>query len=349
MRILQLIDTLHPGGAERMAINYANALQETGHSSFLVSTREEGAFKELLNSDVGYLFLNKRSIIDVRALKKLSKYIQDKHIDLVQAHGTSWFFGVLSKILNKRIKLVWHDHYGKSEYLENRQLQPLQYFSRNFDGIISVNEKLKQWAIEKLKCEKVIFLNNFIEIPRKSIKKSEAKETYELVCLANFREQKDHLTLLKACDRVKKKYEIRLNLIGKSFEDNHSKQLESEIKNREYIEYHGQLSDPSEILANMHIGILSSKSEGLPLAILEYGASELAVICTEVGENKEVVQNHGVLIPSSNFEVMAEAILGYITNPAKRKKDGNDLKERIKKRYSKESIIKKYSQFIENL
>ncbi|WP_026935518.1 glycosyltransferase family 4 protein [Christiangramia echinicola] len=349
MRILQLIDTLHPGGAERMAINYANALQEAGHSSFLVSTREEGAFMELLNSDIGYLFLNKRSTIDVRALKKLSNYIQEKHIDLVQAHGTSWFLGVLSKMLNKRIKLVWHDHYGESEYLENRQLKPLQYFSRNFDGIISVNEKLKQWAIVKLKCEKVIFLNNFIEFPRKKLKESEANKPYQLVCLANFREQKDHFTLLKACDKVREKYEIKLNLIGKGFEDTYSKQLESEINARNYIEYHGELSDPSKILANMHVGILSSKSEGLPLAILEYGANELAVICTEVGENKEVVRNHGVLIPSSKFEVLAEAILGYITHPAKRKKDGNDLKERIKKRYSKESVINKYSQFIENL
>jgi len=349
MRILQLIDTLHPGGAERMAVNYANALQEAGHSSFLVGTREEGAFKELLNNDVGYLFLNKKSTIDVIALKKLSKYIQDKHVDLVHAHGTSWFFGVLSKMLNKKIKLVWHDHYGKSDFLEDREMFPLQYFSRKFDGIISVNRKLKIWASAKLRCNNVIFLNNFIEIPDEPDSSYKDKEKVELVCLANFREQKDHFTLIKVCDSLSKTYNFKLNLIGKSFNDAYSRNLEKAIKERGYIEYHGEVNEPSKILANMHIGILSSKSEGLPLAILEYASNGLAVVCTEVGENKEVVGKYAVLVPPESVEVLEVAISEYMKDPVKMKNDSLALKKRISKNYSKQAVIHDYSKFIENL
>ena len=42
MRIVQLIDSLDAGGAERMAVNYANALSEKITFSGLVATRKEG-------------------------------------------------------------------------------------------------------------------------------------------------------------------------------------------------------------------------------------------------------------------------------------------------------------------
>ena len=39
MRIIQLIDSLEAGGAERMAVSYANALSEDIEFSALVATR----------------------------------------------------------------------------------------------------------------------------------------------------------------------------------------------------------------------------------------------------------------------------------------------------------------------
>ena len=54
MRILQLIDSLEAGGAERMALNYANALVDTLGFSALVATRKEGALLEQIDSKVTY-------------------------------------------------------------------------------------------------------------------------------------------------------------------------------------------------------------------------------------------------------------------------------------------------------
>ncbi|MUP44150.1 glycosyltransferase [Gramella sp. BOM4] len=350
MRILQLIDTLQPGGAERMAVNYANSLAEIGFHSFLVVTRDEGVFKELLDPKVEYLYLNKKHRIDYIALNKLIRYIKDNQIELIHAHGSSWFFAVLAKFLNKNLKLVWHDHYGKSEFLKNREIQPLRYFSKDFDGIISVNEKLKGWSLEKLLCEKVVFLNNFIQIPSKPLTAlHEIESGFELVCIANFRAQKDHFTLFEACDRVNKEYNIRLNLIGKSFDDSYSQKVKEEINARKYIKYHGELSDPSKILSNMHVGLLSSRSEGLPLAILEYGANSLAVVCTEVGENKNVVGDHAILVPPGNIDALESGIVRYLENNNKRIREGGSLQAKIIKEYSNKSVIQEYRQFVDNL
>jgi hypothetical protein len=60
MRILQIIDSLTVGGAEKMAVNYANSLSKITEFSGIVVTRKEGYLKEHLDEGVGYLFLGRK-------------------------------------------------------------------------------------------------------------------------------------------------------------------------------------------------------------------------------------------------------------------------------------------------
>ncbi len=71
MRVLQLIDSLRPGGAERMAVSYANLLHKKEQGSYICCTRGEGELKDQLSPEIGYLFLNKRSTLDIKAVTKL--------------------------------------------------------------------------------------------------------------------------------------------------------------------------------------------------------------------------------------------------------------------------------------
>ncbi|MBC8643962.1 hypothetical protein H9W95_07615 [Flavobacterium lindanitolerans] len=56
MRVLQLIDSLEAGGAERMAVNYANGLANRIAFSALAVTRKQGILKEQLDKAVLYTF-----------------------------------------------------------------------------------------------------------------------------------------------------------------------------------------------------------------------------------------------------------------------------------------------------
>jgi len=71
MRIVQIIDSLAVGGAEKMAVNYANALSGKIEFSGLVATRAEGTLKNQLHEAVSYLFLNRKKVIDFGAIFKL--------------------------------------------------------------------------------------------------------------------------------------------------------------------------------------------------------------------------------------------------------------------------------------
>jgi len=115
MKVLQLIDTLNAGGAERVALNYANELSQHLEGSYLCATRQEGPLKNQIKPEVGYLFLQKKSALDLGAVRRLSQYVKANKINLIHAHGTSFLTAVLCKLFVRNLKIVWHDHYGKSE------------------------------------------------------------------------------------------------------------------------------------------------------------------------------------------------------------------------------------------
>lgn len=345
MRILQLIDSLDSGGAERMAVNYANILSQE-NISFICSTRNEGLLKYAICKEVNYLFLDKKRTLDFKALKQLHKYIRKHKIEIIHAHSTSFFTATLIKIFNRKIKLIWHDHYGNSEFLKNRKFNILKVCSYKFNAIISVNKALKNWALKNLQCEEVSILNNFATINTNEIRRTVLKgeEGKRIVCLANLRPQKNHFMLLNAFNEVRKiNKEWTLHLIGKDRYDNYSLEIKKRINtlnlnNNVFI--YGSKSDTNNILNQCDIGVLSSKSEGLPLALLEYGLAKLPVVSTNVGDcNKVITQStEGFLIDSGNSKEFSKAILKYIDSKELRIKKAESLFLNIDSNFGEKKI-----------
>ncbi|GGK17370.1 glycosyl transferase [Yeosuana aromativorans] len=357
MKVLQLIDSLHAGGAERVAVNYANALSSRIDGSFLCATREEGLLKESLSTTVTYLFLKKKSTLDFKAIKTLNQFVKNNDIDIIHAHSSSFFLGTLIKILNPRIVLVWHDHYGNSEFLHERPKLVLKYCSRFFDRVLCVNTTLEKWAKLHLYAKSISYLPNFPVKDSTSskliLKGQEGKRT---VCLANLRPQKDHFTLLKAFKQI---HHVNphwsLHLVGKDFNDDYSDTIKAYIvKHRleNHVFIYGSSSDIHHILTQSTIGVLSSKSEGLPLALLEYGLAGLPVIVTNVGDCKQVVSNSdlGQLIPSENSNALVDAFQVYINDEALMRETGKRLQFKVTTSFSEnkimEELIKIYNQHL---
>ena len=106
MRILQIIDSLEAGGAERMAVNYANALADEIDFSGLVATRKEGTLSNQINQKVSYLFLNKKRAIDIKALIRLRNFVIKNKVTHLHAHSTSFFIAFLVKIMIPKTQLI---------------------------------------------------------------------------------------------------------------------------------------------------------------------------------------------------------------------------------------------------
>ena len=345
MRVLQLIDSLEVGGAERMAVNYANALLNKIEVSALCTTRAEGDLKKLVQPEIPYLFLNKKHTLDLSAFLRLRRFVKNYNIQIIQAHGSSYFTAVLVKIITPALKVVWHDHYGNSEYLMERNTTFLKPLSRYFDAVISVNDILSRWSNEYLNIEKHIFLKNFIAdaLPLNQDFNPKGIKGKRLVCVANLRPQKNHTLLLKAFEEVlKKDDEYTLHLFGSKIDQVYSQMILSNLKAPHFngkVFYYGTHLKLSAVLPYFDIGVLASHSEGLPLALLEYGQAGLAVVATDVGDCAKVLDGCGQVIQPGNIDSLVAAILKYAEEPELRLKYATLLKERIDNEYSYQAQV----------
>jgi len=343
MKVLQLIDSLETGGAERMAIACANELVNYLDGSYLCATRKEGLLKTTIDSRVDYLFLEKRTTFDLIAILILFKYLNKNNIDVIHAHSSSFFFASIMKFFKPKLKLVWHDHYGQNEMFQNRKFGILKKCSSYFDVIISVNENLREWAKNNLKCSRVYYLKNFISYSTSDQPNIFLKghNDFRIVCLANIREQKDHLNLLAGFKLAQKKHPfLSLHLLGQiNHDDYYSTLLEFiEMNNLKQVFFYGAQNGVLELLKEFNIGVLSSVSEGLPVALLEYGLANLPVICTDVGQCKEVINNNGLVILPSDSVAFGEALLYYIENAMKREEDASAFSKHVKDQFSFETV-----------
>ena len=348
MRVLQLIDSLEAGGAERMAVNLANALVTEVEGAYLCTTRAEGLLKASLKAEVGYLFLKRKRTLDFGALKRLSKFVKQEQITVVHAHASSYFIATLLKLVHPKLTIIWHDHYGNSEFLEQRPKTILKYCSKTFKAIITVNAVLEHWDKQHLHSKQVVFLPNFIAsyTSIKTITKLRGVAGKRVLCLANLRPQKDHVTLLKGVQQVVQQFpEWTLHCVGKDFGDTHAETIKATVKAlslKESVFFYGSCKDTTAIIAQADIGVLASKSEGLPLALLEYGQGGLAVIATAVGDCNLVMPSKpfGELIPPQKPEELAKALKMFMTNIELRQQTGKRLQNFVAETFSEAASIK---------
>ena len=300
--------------------------------------------------------MNKKHALDFIAIKRLNTYIKNNNINIIHAHSTSFFTGTLVKISNRKVKLIWHDHYGNSHFLNERPLKVLRWCSTKFEAIICVNETLKQWAKQNLKCKNVSFFNNFVTINNNEKKQTNLKgnEGKRVVCLANLRPQKDHFMLLDAFKEVVKlDDEWTLHLVGNDNKDSYSFAIKEKIntlKLNDNIFVYGSKSDVYHILKQSDIGVLSSKSEGLPLALLEYGLAKLPVVATSVGDCSKVITKveEGILVESGDYKAFSKAIQGYINNKDLRQLKGEALYKNVEANFSDKFVKKQLKEIYTN-
>jgi glycosyltransferase involved in cell wall biosynthesis len=348
MKILQVIDTLEIGGAERMCVNISNLLTSKSIENSILVTRKLGPLSKQVESDK-IVLISKKNGLDFLRFYRFIRVIKAKRPDVLHAHSTSiyWTFG--AKLIFPEIKLIWHDHDGMSEFLEDSDRKLIKVISKYFHAIIVVNQILYDWNKRNALSKNVYLLRNFSLF--RTIREKGNNETIRLVCLANFREQKDHMTLFRALELIPYTVNFECICAGQVSDEVYFQQLKDFCKNNlsHRVKFVGEVEDVEELLISADIGVLSSKSEGLPVALLEYGCAGLAVVVTDVGQCSKVLGDgvFGRIFQKENSRQMAEALTPLINNKEERSQLGNKFKCHVENEYGSDFFYKDYSGIID--
>lgn len=314
---------------------------------------------DFLEKDVGRICLMRKSRFDWRALRRLSAYIRSNQISLLHAHGTALFVAVLARLRRPFPEVIWHDHYGAYASTK-RHVFPYWLLTRKVSAVIAVNRPLEEWAGQRLHIpdERLYYVPNFaVSAMQSSVLLSDlpGKKGSRIICVANFRPQKDHITLLRAMALVARRFnEASLLLVGAQDDEKQNELIMKELADlgiQRNVYILGKRKDVGAILGHCDIGVLSSVSEGFPLALIEYGLAGLPVVVTSVGQCPEILDegHSGILVPPGSPENMAEALLSLLTDNYKGKELGLRFQRRVQELYNPKTIIDRISEIYEDV
>jgi glycosyltransferase involved in cell wall biosynthesis len=347
--VMHLVDTLSAGGAERMCVQLANALPRDRFAAHVCATRRSGPLESEIAPHVRFLDLRRRSRFDALAILRLRRYVKQHGIRILHAHGTSAFTAVAVRALTPGVAVVWHDHYGRRTE-SSRAPWPYRLLRRGLRGVIVVNDKLRAWAGERLHVprEQIWLLPNFVA--RRGADGGPGlpgNPEFRVVQIANLRPPKDHPMMLRAMRRIADaEPRAHLLLVGHAADDEYGRTAMELIRRlglASHVSVLGLRDDVPAIVRQCAVGVLSSASEGLPLALLEYGEAGIAVVSTAVGDCRALLEplGGGCLVEPGDSDGMAEAVLALLRDPERRRRQAEAFRAIVRKDYSEEAAIRR--------
>lgn len=129
--------------------------------------------------------------------------------------------------------------------------------------------------------------------------------------VGNFTAKKDHATLLDAFAQVHAgQPDARLVLVGLGPLEEQLREQAERLGLGDAVLFTGMRDDVFELLPALDVFVLSSRFEGLPIALLEAMASGVAPVATKVGGIPEVITHgdDGLLIDPGDPGVLAAAL-----------------------------------------
>jgi len=173
-------------------------------------------------------------------------------------------------------------------------------------------------------------------------KTTRAPGSLRLGCVANFRPQKDHATLLRAFAVVSAAMAgSHLVLVGDGPGRREMEKLAAELRLSGRVTFAGTVPNAELDFDAFDLFVLATHYEGHPLTVLEAMAHGLPVVASAVGGMSEFVRHEvdGLLVPPADPAALASAILRLGGDDSARRALGASGRERVDREFSLQAWV----------
>ncbi|MEX2172924.1 MAG: glycosyltransferase family 4 protein, partial [Pirellulaceae bacterium] len=139
---------------------------------------------------------------------------------------------------------------------------------------------------------------------------------------------------------------LRLLIVGDGEERTRLEKLAFSLGVGERTIFAGYQAQPENFFQAMDLFVLTSRHEGLPLALLEAWASGLCVVSSSVGAIPQTVTGgvNGVLFPSGNRQALTDALARLLDDPELMGRLGRAGRARVGQEYSLDQMAAAYER-----
>jgi glycosyltransferase involved in cell wall biosynthesis len=366
IKVMHVITTLGPAGAENMLCGIASAMDGTRFQNEVVSLTGILDLAERMHTigvRVRTLRMEK-SVPNPLLVMRLAQWIRESRPDVIH----TWMYhanlvGALAARLTGNVPVVWGIHHSVLDpRVDKRRTMFVNRACALLSGRLPARIVFCSQAAVRIHkklgydTQKLEVIPNGFDLEqikpdpaaRASVRDELGvpEDALLIGMAARFHPYKDHRNFLRAAGQLHRKQpEVQFLLCGMNV-DWQNAQLAAWIEEEGLlgcVHLLGARRDMSRLFSAMDISTTSSLSEAFPIAIGEAMACGTPCVVTDVGDSALIVGDTGEVVAPSNPQALAQAWGRLIeAGPEMRRRLGMAGRSRIQQHFALPSIVERY-------
>jgi glycosyltransferase involved in cell wall biosynthesis len=339
------------GGQEIRIINEMIAVREQGLEVFLACRSHSIIRKKALENNIQVFILPFRGNADFKTLFALKGLIKKHSIDIVNTHSgkDTWVGGLAAKFSGAK--------FIRTRHLSNRiRSSRTNFINELADYIFTTGESVRTDMIEynRINPEKIqsvpTGINANIFDPNKYDKETCRKQfnlqldEFVIGMVAVLRQFKRHDLFLQSAKRIVDQYpgkKIKFIIAG---DGPRREVIKGQIKKlglQNFVVMLGYVEVVPELLSTLDIFILTSDSkEGVPQSVIQALMMGKAVVATDAGSTKDLLDNNFILV-NSKVDDISDALISLISDTKFRNTISESARKSVLNSFSIDIMVNK--------
>ena len=361
--ITELIYSFQTGGSERIGVEIARFFHSQGRDVSVCATHgDAGPASDLLDqAGIPWTAADRGGGSRLSRATKLFNHFRSTRCEVLHVHHFNMLAAayVPARLAGvRRIVVTEHSDYMMRQ--DPSTMRRARTFGKKADAISVVHEGLRRFICENLGVgeSEVEVIPNGVDTelyspgPRPEIELPDAsleREPVRLCIVGRLHPDKDHLNLLQAVARMRDRgaADFVLYVVGDGSERQSIEAFVSEHSLREIVVLLGDRSDVGELLRGMDIFVLSSRTEGLPVALLEAMSTGLPSVVTDVGGVADAVSGGaGLVVPRKDPNALAVALISLVESRDRRTRSGTIARRSAVTKFTRSTMFNSYERLL---
>ncbi len=319
IKVLHVINSMQPGGAEVMLTNSLSPGGLCEHTeNHLAYFMAPSYLLNNLDKNVKVHFLDYRGAKDIfRLIYRLKKIIRENKIDIVHSHLNP--AGVYAHFAcPKNIPQVHTVHTTYS--MDNSQskfkswLEKYFYLTNKNTNVILLSDFTKADFLNTVSFKgRAFVLNNFVPdffFDVQTDKQQQPFRQLKLIALGTLQPLKNFEYLLQVFSYLKD-YPVSLDIFGRGDKAPYEAAIK---KNGVKVKMMGHTENLKDIIAGYDMFIMPSKYEGFPLSVFEAMATGVPLMLSNIAPLTAIVKNNAIYFELDDAAKTAQQILAVLKN-----------------------------------
>ncbi len=357
-RAALMISSLHPGGGERVVVHLARELRELDVHTDVICLEDEGPLGcELREQGIATHVLGSTKAWDFRAIARLRRLLKSLRPDVINIHDRSSLPYLVAASPLGRWPIVYTAH----GLLFNAGSEPMWRYRialRWASAAVAVSREVARRHTELLswRDDWEIVPNGVPDVPPDPDAAARIRDelgigpdVFVFLAMGNVREEKGFEDLLDAVERLGKREPDRpfLCLVAGNLPDTpYARRIRRQRDERglgRTVRLLGFRDDGDALRAAADAFVLSSRSEGMPMVILEAMMAELPIVATRVGGVPDVLDpDAGLLVATHSPDELAGSMAEVLAKESLRKRLAGNARQKAVEHFSVRSMADQY-------